>query len=161
VPEQRKPGVLLEPPPSAPFTDFSGTPIDRFLEGLLGNQAPGDLPAALGAAFPLFPILRALKGLKLKTPPVTSPTNVGDKMLREHLVGSPRLREFLPVGEEGAAMAKDPWQTILDLHGKPKASPPGSGGGVKHDVPAEGPRWPVGADLEALKAKLRKPKDGK
>jgi hypothetical protein len=129
--------------------------LTRFLVALLGaeEQRPGDLASGLGAGLAVAPfgLLGRLNRLK------RSGSSIGDAMLREHTVTSPRMREFIPVGEEGAAMKADPWQTILDLHGKPKASPPGSG-----PKPVAGPKaqWPSEADLDALKTKLRKPKDG-
>ncbi len=168
MPDLKKP-FFGQPPagPPGPMGNSAGPddPVTKFLATLLmqEDQRPGDLPSALGAGatmlLPLLPIGKLLKAVKGKSAPITSPTNVGDHMLREHVLGSPRLREFLPVGEEGPAM-KDPWEAIIDASGKPRKSPPGSGGGVKHDAPAD-VHWPSEQDLEALKTRLRTPKDVK
>ncbi len=141
--------------------------FDRFLQGLFGDQLPGDRASALGAALPLLPLGKLLKVLKLGrgVNAIQPAANVGDQLLREHVLASPRMREFVPVGEEvtEAVMGKGPdaleeaYKKLLDQGGRVKPSPAGSAG-LKHDQPAN-VQWPKAEDLEALKAKLRK-KDG-
>jgi hypothetical protein len=169
MPDQRKP--LFSPPQPAGKVSLPNEgpapAFDRFLQGLLGDQLPGDTASMLGAALPLLPLgklLKALKGGKLVNE-ITPAANVGDQMLREHLVGSPRMREFLPVGEEGAAMKATNGSTGPDaieeayqriMHGKiPSPMKPGDHG----PTPTANVEWPKQADLEALKARLRKPLD--
>lgn len=157
MPEQRKPELLLERPPQLPYQELPPSWLHKLLGGVMGDQEPGDLPSAIGAALPFLPLgklLRSVKGFKQIKPAA----NVGDQLLREHVLNGQGMREFLPVGEEGAAQTADPWQAILDITGKPKPSPKGSG--PKSIAAPKGP-WPKEEDLNALKAKLRKPPNGK
>lgn len=138
--------------------------------GLMGEeQRPGDLPSALGAAavfLPLTKLLKTLKGGQLVNE-ITPAANVGDQLLREHVYGSPRMREFLPVGEEGAAMAESAgakgndaletaYRRIMEGHIKSPMKP----GEHPPTAPKQGVDWPREKDLEELKARLRKPLNG-
>lgn len=156
--------ILRKPPQVGPVQLPDGGPpngLERFLSGLLGDQAPGDAASALGAMAGLIPLDRLIARLKaargLKQLPITSPTNTGDQMLREHVIGSPRLREFQTMKEADLVNAggagKDPleaaYERILNSGGKAKVSPPGSG--PKVEQPAVS--WPNPEDIDKLKTK--------
>jgi hypothetical protein len=166
--------VISKPPTAGPVNlpqEGPGNMFDSFLAGLLGDQLPGDASSALGAMAPMLPIAKLMKmlGKGRGVSAVGPATATGDKMLREHVFDSHKMREFLPVGEEGAHMkvvsgtvGADPqeaaYQTILNGKGRVKPSPAGSGGGVKHEEPAN-VQWPTEEDLNRLKSKLRKPQN--
>jgi hypothetical protein len=162
-------GVLLKRPPQVGKVEGNAETnplvIDDFLAGLMGQQAPGSLPGAVGAALPMIPLLRALKrlglGKGLSAPITGGPNNVGDHMLREHVIGSPRLREFQTMQEADlvtpGAVGTDPvqaaYERILNGKGRVKASPPGSGPKVEQKAIS----WPKEEDLSALRQKYEGP----
>lgn len=170
-------GVIKRPPSTGKVelpTEGNYNVIDQFLKGMMGGQDPGDLPSAVGAGMGLLPVAKLLQKLGVKILPSTkAPANMGDYLLREHLTledaaqavkASPRMREFVPVGEEvvavPGAVGKDPvqeaYERVLLNGGKrttPKPSPPGSGGGVKHDQQAN-VHWPKFEDVDRLREKL-------
>jgi hypothetical protein len=155
MPELR--ALLSAPPQGGPAqlpTEGDSNWLDSFLAGVLGDQLPGDAASAVGAMSPLLPISKLLKLLGAKAPRGVSAigpaSSEGDRMLREHVFDSHKLREFLPVGGEGKHM-------IPSASGKGFMSPPGSG---PHSVDKHGVDWPKPEDLDELRlrVKMKKPR---
>lgn len=178
MPDLKRPkGLLAAPPQVGPVelpTEGPYNPVDQVLAGLMGQQTPGDPLSAVGAMAAFIPVTKLLAMLKAKTAPqFRGVGNLGDQILRDHTIdpsklreipqGSPRMREFLPVGEEGAAMkvagvtGPDPvqaaYERILNAGGKVKLSPPGSGPKVEQKTVS----WPKEEDLASLRKKYKIP----
>jgi hypothetical protein len=146
---------------------------DAISEPSIGDVMPGPMGVMGKGEGPLLKLIAKVKSII--APELRVPANMGDYLLREHLtledakslLESPGMREFLPVGGEGGAISMskgaqtvDPiekaYQSILGEGGKPIPSPKGSGGGIKHDQPAN-VRWPSFDDVDELRNRLLGP----
>lgn len=91
------------------------------------GQAPGDAAGAIGASAGLLPMGKLLKFLGAKGPkPGMPPTNIGDKLLREHEVMLPH--EFHQMPEAGTLndLPREEIDKMLELtRRKPQLRKPG------------------------------------
>lgn len=150
---ERKKSILETPPQVGPVhgnAESNPNTIDSFLAGLMGQQEAGSAASAAGAVATLLPVGVILRRLGIRLPqagPKMIP-NPADAVLREHVIDSPRLREFASI-EEAARNAKPAgWRT---------PSPPGA----NPPTPTkQGVDWPREDDLDQLRTRLKtkKPK---
>jgi hypothetical protein len=161
MPELRK--LIPTPPPTGEInlpTEGPSPFLDRVLAGAMGDQQPGDMASMMGATFSGGLLNKILS--KLRMPQALTkahkPSNPGDMILREHLAGSPRMREFTAVGDEvvkapgatGPDALEEAYKRILNGGGRVKPSPPGSGPKPEAHQPVE---WPKPEDVERLKTR--------